>query len=128
MSQISFKKITAWLVSVLMVLCVMTFVGCSKDDDNNGGGPAGSGDLVGTWQIEAMVVGKIDWAVFNADGTGHYAVQEDVFYWRLDEDGTVTVVWDLADFDSDTYLPEWTGTFKNGVLKDETGFITYVKK
>ena len=77
-----------WLLSILMVLAVICFVGCSKDDDKNNGG------IVGTWVTEGdpeeMKV------IFNPGGTG--TVYEE-FY-----DGK----W--------KYVHQFTWTYSNGIV------------
>jgi len=67
---------TKLVVSILMLICIMFFVGCSNNDD---GGSNNS--IIGTWRD--IVVGYSTF-FFNADSTGlstFYCKEED-FTWK----------------------------------------------
>jgi len=64
MSKVSFSKITKWLVSVLMVMSVVFFVGCSKDDDKKDDDKKGGGDGIVTFQNDSDV--KLTVKIFKA--------------------------------------------------------------
>jgi hypothetical protein len=72
MKQVS--NFTKVLVSVLMVLCVASFVACSKDEENN----KYPKELVGKWKVESIATGgetyyygegEDEYLVLNSDGS-----------------------------------------------------------
>ena len=44
-------KYSQWILVILGVFCVATWLGCGDDDDDDSGGGGDKGDMVGTWRL-----------------------------------------------------------------------------
>jgi|GEM_PF-2339653 len=103
MYQVSFSKITKWLVSALMVASVVFFVGCSKDDDkggnngNNGNNNSNNNNKTGNVVIDAALHGT--WV---GDGTyGTLIIDAKGFTSQDASSAAKTIAGNLADYNSD---------------------------
>lgn len=104
------KSSKYYLMMLTMIACIMGFVSCGSDDDDESESENVE-SIVGTWRHN-MSDGGYYVYVFNADGSGYYQEYDegrlhtpDMFSWMYNQN---TKVVKMVFEDEENYVETWT--------------------
>lgn len=113
------KRVYSLVVLLAMMVTALSFISCSKDDEENNGGNGSSNALVGTWDVISCESAEWDW---YSNTYKPYTEYPDNEYWVFTaKNVTFYAKDDLANGTAVKY--EYNAEAKT--LSINSGFVTY---